>query len=362
MSDSSEITPNLSLPVLLPSQAQKHVTHNAALERLDLLTQLTVRSASLQAPPPGAEDGDRYIVGPGATGPWAGQERRIAALVRGAWLFLDPQEGWIAHVAETGLPLVFQGLDWHPLMATPPEQVASLGISTNPDPDNRFSVSAAGTAFSHAGSDHKLKVNKALPGDTASLLFQTAWSSKAEIGLTGSDDLQFRVSADGTTFQTAMVIENGTGRVDFPAGGAAPRVAQLRNSDVTTDINTPTLTDVPISGIADILDATHFSVSGNGITCLSAGRVRVTANLHVYSDILRPNLNVQIAVNGAALPGAAASGYIRSQNYHNESSFHLCRYVEVNANDIVSVQAVQEAAEGPVTMTSGNSILLLEQW
>lgn len=35
-------TPNLALPFILPAQAQKHVTHNEALQRLDALVQLVV--------------------------------------------------------------------------------------------------------------------------------------------------------------------------------------------------------------------------------------------------------------------------------------------------------------------------------
>lgn len=38
----SETPANLDLPYILPSQAQKHVTHNEALQRLDAVTQLTV--------------------------------------------------------------------------------------------------------------------------------------------------------------------------------------------------------------------------------------------------------------------------------------------------------------------------------
>lgn len=36
----SGLSPGLGLPYLQPSQAQKHVTHNAALQRLDQLVQL----------------------------------------------------------------------------------------------------------------------------------------------------------------------------------------------------------------------------------------------------------------------------------------------------------------------------------
>lgn len=48
MSDTSAI---LGLPYLMPSQAQKHVTHNEALARLDLLVQLRVEALEAETPP-----------------------------------------------------------------------------------------------------------------------------------------------------------------------------------------------------------------------------------------------------------------------------------------------------------------------
>ena len=44
-------TPRLSLPLLLESQAQKHVTHNEALRRLDVLAQLAVLAFDAATPP-----------------------------------------------------------------------------------------------------------------------------------------------------------------------------------------------------------------------------------------------------------------------------------------------------------------------
>ena len=40
----------LSLPYLLPSQAQKHVTHNAALRLLDMAVQTTVVMTTITSP------------------------------------------------------------------------------------------------------------------------------------------------------------------------------------------------------------------------------------------------------------------------------------------------------------------------
>ena len=61
-------TPNLSLPYLQSQQAQKHVTLNEALRRLDALVQLTVLSRTLTAEPASSANGDRYLLPDGATG------------------------------------------------------------------------------------------------------------------------------------------------------------------------------------------------------------------------------------------------------------------------------------------------------
>ena len=46
-----DTSPNLVLPYLMPSQAQKHVTHNEALQLLDAVVQLTVEAFGATTPP-----------------------------------------------------------------------------------------------------------------------------------------------------------------------------------------------------------------------------------------------------------------------------------------------------------------------
>jgi uncharacterized ferritin-like protein (DUF455 family) len=48
-----DLSARLSLPYLLPAQAQKHVTHNEALARLDLLVQLVLEAVGVDTPPVG---------------------------------------------------------------------------------------------------------------------------------------------------------------------------------------------------------------------------------------------------------------------------------------------------------------------
>ena len=87
-------TPNLALPYIDASQSQKHVTHNAALSDLDAIVQLGVKQRGALAPPASPAAGDRYLVGAGATGAFAGQDGALAAFVDGAWIFAAPRNGW----------------------------------------------------------------------------------------------------------------------------------------------------------------------------------------------------------------------------------------------------------------------------
>ncbi|MDK3075643.1 DUF2793 domain-containing protein [Sedimentitalea sp. JM2-8] len=92
----SDATTHLALPYLLAARAQKHVTHNEALRLLDGLVQLSILDRDLTAPPASLAEGDRYIVGAGATGDWAGWDLNVAFWTDGAWLRLSPRVGWRA--------------------------------------------------------------------------------------------------------------------------------------------------------------------------------------------------------------------------------------------------------------------------
>lgn len=209
-------TPLLGLPLIAASQAQKHVTHNEALLLLDALTQLSVISRAM-ATPPAAADGARYLVAAAASGAWAGQQGRIALMQGGGWVFIAPRPGWRAWVEDEARLLAFDGAQWRePFAISELANLARLGVNATADETNRLAVSAAATLFSHAGSDHRFKLNKNAAGDTASLLYQTNWSGRAEMGLTGSDDFRINVSGDGAAWRPALVIDRASGAVSLP--------------------------------------------------------------------------------------------------------------------------------------------------
>ncbi|WP_239450528.1 DUF2793 domain-containing protein [Loktanella sp. S4079] len=74
----SDQTPNLSLPFIMPAQAQKHVTHNEAIELLDLIVQLTLESTTETTPPATPAEGESWAIPAGSTGDWTGRDGQIS--------------------------------------------------------------------------------------------------------------------------------------------------------------------------------------------------------------------------------------------------------------------------------------------
>ena len=103
-------------------------------------------------------------------------------------------------------------------------KAALFGVNATADTTTRFAVAAAASLFNHAGAGHQHKINKNAAGDTASLLFQTGFSGRAEMGTTGDDNFHFKVSADGSAWNEAIVVDRSTGRVSLPA---TPQLATL---------------------------------------------------------------------------------------------------------------------------------------
>lgn len=215
----SETSARLSLPFLAASQAQKHVTHNEALRLLDLWVQLVIEGFDADTPPVAPEDGQIWATGAAPTGDWAGQPHSLAIRDGEFWQFTPLVAGCRALSRVSNTLLLWAGNSWQPL---PPhtDNLEGLGIKTSFDATNRLSLAAAASLFSHApeGGGHQLKLNKALTEDTASLLFQTGWSGRAEMGTTGDDAFAIKVSADGTNWQTGLRFDPTNGQVQAPSG------------------------------------------------------------------------------------------------------------------------------------------------
>lgn len=216
-----DATPRLQLPYIASQQAQKQVTYNQAMRALDQLVQPAVKSRTIATPPAAAAEGDSYVVGPAATGAWAGKEGTLATLLDGAWSFRMPQNGWLVYVEDSAEIVVRQAGSWSVFVTNGGSAVAKFGINAPADLANRLVVASQSSLFNHDGAGHQLKLNKAGSADTASVLFQTGYSGRAELGLAGDDDLRVKVSADGSTWFEALTIARSSGLVGLPLGQLA---------------------------------------------------------------------------------------------------------------------------------------------
>lgn len=258
-----DLSANLSMPLLMPSQAQKHVTHNEALLVLDALVQLTVADRGLAVPPSSPTNGDRHIVSPAAAGLWGGPAHSIAVMVNNVWLFYTPRPGWQAYVLTENRTVVWQNGTWQDVLASL-DTLDVLGINSSADSTNRLSVASAATLFSHDGAGHQIKVNKAAASNTASLLFQDNWSGRAEMGLAGDDEFAIKVSADGITWAEALRFEAATGRGVFGYGLDVQGV--LTGTAITqtaTDATAGRLTKVGDFGLGGITSGLVAAPSNN---------------------------------------------------------------------------------------------------
>lgn len=208
---SLQSTPALGLPLLQSGQAQKHITLNEALWRLDACVQARVSSRSLAAQPYTPEEGAAYILPPAASGPVWAAEAQYSLLVwrAGEWARLDLPEGALVYVADEGGFVVRLAAGWVALQTrfSAFDTLQHIGIGTTADNENRLSVNSSRVLFNHAGDGSLICINKASVSDEAGIVFQTGFSTRAMLGLLGDDRLTLKVSADGTAFSDVLSVE-----------------------------------------------------------------------------------------------------------------------------------------------------------
>jgi hypothetical protein len=104
-------TTHINISLVEQSQAQKEVTVNAALTRIDALLNTGAKSRTTTAPPGSPTQGDLYIVGAGATGVWAGQGGKLAFYDQ-SWKFITPLEGMTLWVNDEDVVYIYDGANW----------------------------------------------------------------------------------------------------------------------------------------------------------------------------------------------------------------------------------------------------------
>lgn len=242
------------------------------------------------------------------------------------------------------------------------------------DATNRFSINAPASLFNHAGAGHQVKLNKAAATDTGSFLFQTGFSGRAEFGLTGSDDFQIKVSADGATWFSALQLERTSGRVRAmialqlnPNAGDPGTVAdgdlwyngstgKFRGRQAGTSID---LAGGGAAAAYGVLQSNYtlssvttaqrlFNWSTNGALSLAVGTYRFTCSLLITS-MSTTSGSAKFDLKGA---GSAIFGKMSMQDFGSRGT------VAVGGTTATSGTASDVPASGGVLATAATSAAL----
>ena len=283
---------NLALPYLAEGQAQKHVTLNETIRRLDAIVQLTVESSTTAAEPGAPGDGQRFILPADKSGAaWGAFASQAIAYYRdGSWEQLAPKEGWLAWAKDDDQLLVFDGTAW--------TEVSSAGATA------RQQLTAPRTYYVRTdGSNSNDGLTNTSGG--AFLTIQKAIDAVSALDL-GVHDVTIAV-ANGTyadPIQLKSLV--GAGQVTI-SGDAATPANVLISTGANTCINAANITGRwRLSGL-------KLQATSGGSTCIAADGTTVTLTIGnldfgaVTTAHLFVQNGAQIAVDAAYTASAGAA-------------------------------------------------------
>jgi len=343
-------SPNLAMPFIEGGELLPDVTLNEALRLIDTLVQLAIVDRDLNAPPGSPSEGQRWIVkaSPSPTGAWAGHGNQVAAWQDGGWLFAVPKVGWFAYLIDESALVAWSGTAWVNALdvsgITTLQNLALLGVGTTADSTNPLSAKlnnalwTAKTAAEGGDGNLRYKMSKESAANTLSLLLQDNFSGRAEIGLTGDDDLHVKVSSDGSTWLEALVVDRTTGGVRFRA--AETNVA----SASTCDIGAAAALKVAITGTTTI---TSFGTAPHALRLIKfAGALTLTHN--ATSLVLPGAANIATAANDRAIAVSDGSGNWYVVAYQRANGKPVIAPAAADVSDSTSTgRALLTAADTP---------------
>lgn len=379
-----EETTNLKLPLLVPNQSQKEITHNEALVILDNLVNNGVKDKDLTIPPENPSQNDLYIVGVGASGEWEGKDNQLAFYDNG-WRFCQARQGTKYWVIDENCIYVFNMTSWSKFSsggssgggegggsgATSLSQLddvsltsiskddilkfnggsfvnskslnnlEGVGINCEFDEDNKLMVKSDYVLFDNNGGDSKIKANKSSTTQTASHLFQNNYSGRAEFGLIGNDDFSLKVSSDGSEWKEAFVVDKATGNIDFKgeitkngesiSGGSGGDFQCINEFDIqneTTEIIIKNINDGFKHKIIFENITTNISTSPSIILGYNSGN-----NFYNDNETYKYNIFQRIATNNAYYSKASNSDSSILLSFDSATALNSNQsYIEIETN------------------------------
>lgn len=311
-------TPNLSLPMLVQNQSGKEVTHNEALVIIDTLLNNGIIDTNQNTPPATPNVGDTYIISSTPTDEFISHEGELAFYNNG-WRFLTPKEGLTLWSKSEDKLYTYDGSNWIDTNSTcnelneltdvvisAPSQndliihngtnfvntksvdnLERLGINTTADSSNKLAIASDYVLFNNNGTDARIKVNKNSSLNTASYLFQSNWSGRAEFGLVGDDNFTLKVSADGSTWNDSLIIDNSTGDT-----------AVKQNLDINGNLSAGATNEAGVVEVKDDSGIVKAKLNANGDNYINGGSLAI-GNSAIDTKAI---LDIQSTTKGVLFP------------------------------------------------------------
>lgn len=191
----TDATARIALPYIFSAQAQKEVTHNQALNRLDALHRPVVTSMEMDTPPGSPTAGDCYIVGSSPTGVFTGHEDALAYYSENGWLFFTPFK-WMDIVnEEDDTRYIYDGTAWVPYGLLQFDSGEYLRIGHQ---EEEVTLSGATTTSTITIPDRALVI---------------AVNSRVTQAITGATSFSVGVSGDATRYGNSLGVALDTANI-----------------------------------------------------------------------------------------------------------------------------------------------------
>ena len=280
---------------------------------------LAVKDRDLTAPPASPANGDSYIVGPAATGAWAGKDGQVAVWDGAAWVFGVPREGWLATIDDEDVLVRYLGTAWSPgvsLAAIPASTQVSIAMAT--DANITLTQQQAANDILTLTS----AVNLTATRDVVLPLLPRRYTVSNKTS--GAQSLRF-IGATGT----GVIVPNGEPAIIFCDGTNWYQ----STSSVAGDAKGPSI----VRGLVGANNAT----TPNTMLDFSADSVTLRSS----TEVMKTLSNTGVLTCDIGVAGPAANGRDQSAAFAASTWLHF--YFIWNGTTLASIASVTAPPTGP---------------